>query len=71
MNMSYCMFQNTSNDLNDCVGELQYADDLNHLDLSKEENQAMRRMYVLCHEYIDEYNRLYNLNDEDEQDGRY
>jgi hypothetical protein len=49
MNMSYCRFQNTLLDLQDCYYNL---DDT---DLSEEEAQARYHLIRLCQDIIDEY----------------
>ena len=49
MNMSYCRFRNTYNDLSDCVYALE---DIDIKDLSQEELWAMKKMRSLCEEYI-------------------
>lgn len=61
-NMSYCRFQNTEMDLRDCVGEMEYVDDLDSLELSDDESRAMKRMYFLCIRYVDEYERLNDID---------
>ena len=61
-NMSYCRFQNTEIDLRECVSELEYADDLKSLELSSDESRAMKRMYSLCSRYVDEYERLNDID---------
>lgn len=47
--MSYCMFQNTKQDLNDCVEkvESEWVEDL-----SEEEYEAMKKMYGLCKRFV-------------------
>lgn len=57
-NMSYCRFQNTQSDLNDCVGALEGAHDLTQLELSNDEMGAMHTMAQQCQEFLDNYNRL-------------
>lgn len=57
-NMSYCRFQNTSNDLLDCVNAMQEEETLQDLDLSEEELRAMVRMVKLCGRFVEEYERL-------------
>lgn len=49
MNMSYCRFENTLRDLQDCAEHL-------HADLSgsASETRARRRLIELCQEIIDE-----------------
>jgi hypothetical protein len=62
MNMSYCRFQNTEIDLRECVSELEYVDDLESLELSDDEARAMKRMYTLCINYVHEYERLNDID---------
>lgn len=52
MNMSYCRFRNTYNDLSDCVYALKEID---IKDMSQEELRAMKNMRHLCEEYIEEF----------------
>ena len=63
-NMSYCRFQNTSIDLDDCVRVLEDAYDLEDLDLSNDEARAMRNMASLCREFLDNYERLVEMSKE-------
>lgn len=57
-NMSYCRFQNTLNDLRDCVSALEeLALDLeegtdNNNELSTDEASAAREMERLCNKYV-------------------
>lgn len=55
MNMSYCRFRNTYNDLSDCVYALKEID---VKDMSQEELWAMKNMRRLCEEYIEEFDSL-------------
>lgn len=48
-NMSYCRFQNTVSDLKDCY------DNMDDLNLSKEELSARRRLILLCQQIVDDY----------------
>ena len=49
MNMSYCRFQNTVIDLDDC-----YENMMNE-NLSEEEEKARERLIDLCEQIADEY----------------
>ena len=49
-NMSYCRFQNTLRDMNDCLEHA--ADD----DLSIDEQNARTRLVSVCQSFIDEAN---------------
>ena len=59
-NMSYCKFENTLSDLNDCYADLEGRDfDLDGADedgnkLSVEELAAAIRLVVLCNKITDE-----------------
>ncbi|MCK9432539.1 MAG: hypothetical protein M0R00_06245 [Candidatus Omnitrophica bacterium] len=50
-NMGYCRFQNTFNDLRDCE---EHFDDQ---DLSEEEHRARIRMYDICKDIVDNFER--------------
>lgn len=65
-NMSYCRFQNTSIDLDDCVRVLEDTYDFEDLDLSRDEARAMRYMASLCKEFLDNYERLVEMSKENE-----
>ena len=49
-NMSYCRFENTFRDLEDCVDAL-----VDNNDLSEREANFAHRMRNLCEEYLDAY----------------
>jgi len=57
-NMSYCRFQNTERDLDDCIGEMRDNDDMRGMDLSQGEQQAMARMMDSCQQFIENATRL-------------
>jgi hypothetical protein len=63
-NMSYCRFQNTVQDLRDCVTVVEEAYDLDDLDLSNDETYAMKRMRNLCQDFLDAYERLEEMTGE-------
>ena len=50
-NMSYCRFENTANDLADCVSAIQRGDTQ---ELNTYEVQGLRRLLDLCNDIIDE-----------------
>lgn len=62
-NMSYCRFQNTSNDLRDCVNEMDESYTLSDMDLSAEELSAMKWMRELCERFLDNFDRLQNADE--------
>lgn len=49
-NMSYCRFENTRGDLQDCLDALPDWDDL-----SVSEQKHARAMYKLCLDYVDQF----------------
>ena len=66
-NMSYCRFQNTLNDLRDCVYAMDEAYDFEDMDLSKDEKWAMNRMFQQCEEFINHYNRMLELSETEDE----
>lgn len=66
-NMSYCMFENTMNDLHQCVRTMQEASDLEDLNLNEYEQIGFRELYKLSKEYIEFYKML-TVNDFEEED---
>jgi hypothetical protein len=64
-NMSYCRFENTSNDLRDCVDVMEEAYDLPDLDLSKSELSSLKYMRKLCEKFLEESERLLNAESVD------
>ena len=57
-NMSYCRFENTSTDLADCVNAMEEACNIEELDLSSYEKDAMDRMVKLCKRFVDQHSFL-------------
>lgn len=64
-NMSYCRFQNTCGDFEDCIGAMEEAVDLEEMDLSEDEAQAMDEMYEQAQRFVEEYRRLKEIDDDD------
>ena len=70
-NMSYCRFQNTAKDFQDCVNAMNEG-----LELSKREQESFIRMVKLCREVAenyegmddDELRELSSDEDDDEED---
>ena len=58
MNMSYCRFENTSNDLRDCVDAMEEVCDLEELDLSKSELHSLKYMVRLAADFLEHAERL-------------
>ena len=73
-NMSYCRFENTSRDFADCVNALDemYSNDESLSTLSDYERNSAERMYEMCKEYIDLYEQVSEIEDEeDKEDEEY
>ena len=64
-NMSYCRFENTNNDLRDCVDAMEEAYDMADLDLSRTELSSLKYMRSLCEKFLEESERLLNAESED------
>ena len=58
MNMSYCMFENTANDLRQCLESMDAAETLAELDLSRTEQRSYDLMRDYCKNVLDIANRL-------------
>lgn len=56
-NMSYCRFQNTLTDLQDCMDEL-YEIDGDLSELSSAEKRAARYLIELCNEIVVSYGHI-------------
>ena len=69
-NMSYCRFENTTSDLDDCLSVLQEALDEGvslkdfHKSLSSEyERRALRRMIAICEEIVNTTEQMEELEE--------
>lgn len=64
MNLSYCMFENTSHDLQDCLYHmdegLAEGCDMQEFvsDMSSHEKMSMERMVKQCRSFINKYEEL-------------
>ena len=58
MNMTYCMFQNTANDLRQCLESMDEAETLAELDLSRDEKRSYDLMREFCQNFLDIAHRL-------------
>lgn len=61
--MSYCRFENTANDLDDCVKAINNGDTR---DLSKWEVQGLSRILELCDNLLDERSYIERIIQESE-----
>ena len=58
-NMSYCRFQNTSDDLSDCVEALADMESIEQL--PDDERRAAARMYKNAQQFIEDYENLLGI----------
>ena len=58
MNMTYCMFQNTANDLRQCLESMDEAETLAELELSRDEKRSYDLMREFCQNFVDIAHRL-------------
>ena len=58
MNMSYCMFQNTANDLRQCLEAMDAAESIEELELSRDEKRSYDLMREFCQNFLDCAERL-------------
>ena len=58
MNMTYCMFENTANDLRQCLESMDAAETLAELDLSRDEKRSYDLMREFCQNFVDIAHRL-------------
>jgi len=52
-NMSYCRFQNTLHDLEDCYENMEL-----HKQSNKEEKEAKEKLIELCKKIVQDYDRV-------------
>ena len=60
-NMSYCKFENTLADLEECRGEMTHCDSIEDLDLSPTELSALQQMVECCSEIVEMYETMIKL----------
>lgn len=66
--MSYCMFENTSTEMNQVLYKMSESHDIDELNLNEYEQRAFRDLYDQCKEYIQRYRELAaDFIDEDDQ----
>ena len=68
--MSYVMFENTADAMDQAVSKMETADSWEEMELSTSENNAKNRLYRLCQRYIQYHNDL-NNNDYDIEEDFY
>ena len=67
-NMSYCMFENTSNDMQDIIDKI-YEDDFRPANLSSRERRAFDAMYDQVMTMKERFDELDDIEREEEDDG--
>lgn len=68
-NMSYCRFENTLNDMRDCIHAMNEADNITDLDLNSYELQAFQSMAQAAQEISEEIQRLLQGGEAEYQQG--
>ena len=63
--MSYCMFENTSIELDQVVGAMEEAMTWEDLDLNSYERTAKEKLFDLCEQYISLYTKLDEMEEDD------
>ena len=63
MNMSYCRYRNTLNDLNDCFEQMDIESCGGKDDLSRDESRAKENLIELCAQITDQFNDEYEVED--------
>jgi len=58
--MSYCMFENTSMELDQVIEAMENAESLDELDLNEHERSAFYGMYKQARAFLAEHERLLN-----------
>jgi len=58
MNMSYCMFENTMNDMRQCLEAMDAAETMEELDLSRTEKRSYDLMREYCENFLNIAERL-------------
>lgn len=56
--MSYCMFENTSNEMSQCINTMQEVEDIKELQLNQDEKIYIVYMEKQCKAFLAEYERL-------------
>ena len=59
-NMSYCRFENTIKDLQDCVYAMEEAETMEDLDMNDYEKNAFLAMWNVARNFLAEHERLLN-----------
>lgn len=56
--MSYCMFENTLNEMRQCVSTMEDAESLQDMDMSDHEMRAFHAMWRTARDFLAEHERL-------------
>lgn len=57
-NMSYCRFENTVSNLQDCLYAMEEETSIENMKLSQYESAAIQRMRDLCQQFLDVYGEM-------------
>lgn len=58
--MSYCMFENTLGELDQCIDAMENAETIADLDMNDYEKRAFFAMWDKCRTFLAEHERLLN-----------
>lgn len=58
--MSYCMFENTEQEMLQCIAAMDQAGCVDDLDMNEYERAAFMRMWKICREFLAEHERILN-----------
>jgi hypothetical protein len=62
--MSYCKFENTLNEMSQCVEAMGEAVDIDELDMNQYEQPCFDQLAKMCRWYLEEYDRLKSVEEE-------
>lgn len=69
--MSYCMFENTTLEMNQILATMDEAESMDELDLNSYEQEAFSRLVKQCQKFLDEAERLGCAETRRDADGEY
>ena len=56
--MSYCMFENTVEEMKQCLDAVENVNYVEDLDLNEYEKRSLPRLYDLCKRFTEEFERI-------------
>ena len=64
--MSYCMFENTTQEMNQLLGAMEEAETMEELDLNSYEQEAFSQLVLQCQEFLTLAEKLNGPAEEDD-----